>query len=169
MFRNVHWPMFLKNGLIAAIMYCIPVFIFIKQSLFQDAWVLYLGNFLFLIVVVLFLVRFNRNRRDNASSVSMFAAGHILTATGIAISCLLCFVLLIIMVPGFLHSGQAEKVLHGQPAQTVDDKTNGLSFMVFANAILGNISCGSFVSIVFPFSLKGDQTKEAVPPKQAEL
>ena len=169
MFRHVHWPVFLKHGLIAAVVYCIPAFVFIKHALFGDAWVLYLGNFLFLIVVVVFLIRFNDKRKDNASSVSMFAAGHLVTAIGVVISCVICSILLILLVPGLLHPGQTEKILRGTPANSIHDKTNGLAFMVFANAVIGNISTGSFVSIVFPFSLKGDQTTERVPSKQAEL
>lgn len=169
MFRNIHWPVFLKHGLIAAIVYCVPVFVFIKHALFGDAWVLYLGNFLFLIVVVVFLIRFNDKKNDNASSVSMFAAGHLVTAIGIVMSCLICFILLVLLIPGLLHSGQTEKILRGTPANSIHDKTNGLAFMVFANAIIGNIATGSFVSIVFPFSLKSDQTTEKVTPKQVEL
>jgi len=169
MFRHVHWAVFLKNGLIAAIVYCIPVFVFIKHALFGDTWLLYLGNFLFVTIVVLFLVRFNRKRKENATSVSMFMIGHLLTAIGIVFSCLICFILLILLIPGFLHSGQTEKILKGLPANSIHDRTNGLAFMVFANSVIGNFFTGAFVSLVFPFSMKEDPTTDKVAHKQAEL
>jgi len=169
MFRNVHWSLLLKNGLIAAFLYCIPVFFFIKDARFQETWVLYLGNFLFVTVVVWFLVWFNRRRKENKTSISMFLAGHLLTAVGIAYSLLFCFILLIILIPGFLHTGQTEKILKGLPANSIHDRTNGLAFIVFANAFIGNFFMGAFVSLVFPFSMKEDPTTSNVSPKQTRV
>jgi hypothetical protein len=99
----------------------------------------------------------------------MLAAGHITTVMGILIACLLSFILVLVFVPGFLHAGTANKIMTGAPASTVKGKTNGLAFMLFTDAIFGNVVAGSFASIMFPFVLKRDQTKEKVPPKQAEL
>jgi uncharacterized membrane protein len=169
MSRRIYWPMYLKFAALAAIVYCIPVIFFLRGGDYTDAWLLYIGNFLFLFPIMLFLFRFNWQRKQNASSVSMLSAGHITTAIGVIMSCILCLILMLIMVPGYLQSGTADKVLQDAPANMVDDKTNGLSFMVFADAIFGNVSTGSFISIIYPFSLKRDQTKEKVPRKQAEL
>jgi hypothetical protein len=99
----------------------------------------------------------------------MLAAGHIATVAGIVIACLLCFILVLVLVPGYLQAGTADKVLTSAPANTVKDKTNGLSFMLFMNAIIGNVVAGSAASIIYPFTLKRDQTKEKVPQKQAQL
>lgn len=161
---------YLIYGLLGAVVYCIPVTVFLSNPDFSQGWLLYLGNLLFLFAIVAFLYAFNRKRSENAATLAMLTAGHIATLIGIVISCLLAFILLVIMVPGYLGPGEAEKVLTGEPANTTDDKTRGLSFMVFATAIIGNLSTGSFVSIVFPFAMKADQTREKVPRrKQAEL
>jgi hypothetical protein len=102
--------------------------------------------------------------------MAMLASGHIATLMGVIIACLLAFILQVIMVPGYLSSGTTDKVLTGEPANMVYDKTRGMSFMVFVTATIGNFSAGSFVSIIFPFALKADQTRERVPRKnQAEL
>lgn len=147
---------YLVYGLLGAIVYCIPVAVFLSDPGFRNAWLLYLGNLLFLFAIVAFLFRFNKKRSENASSLVMLAAGHIATAAGIIISCILAFLLLVILVHG------ADDVL--------SDKTRGINFMVFATAIIGNLSTGSFVSIVFPFALKADQTREQVPRReQGEL
>jgi hypothetical protein len=73
------------------------------------------------------------------------------------------------MIPGLYHSGTPDKILTGEPANSVPDKARGLLYMIFFNAVMGNVSTGIFVCILFPFTLKGDQTKEKVPPKQAEV
>jgi hypothetical protein len=161
---------YLFYGLLGAVVYCIPVVVFLSDPEFRHAWLLYLGNLLFIFAIVAFLFQFNKKRSENAGTLAMLAAGHIATVAGVVISCLLAFLLLVFMVPGYLEPGTTEKVLTGQPANTVYDKTRGLSFMVFATAIIGNVSAGSFVSIIFPFAMKADQTRERVPRrKQAEL
>jgi hypothetical protein len=168
-FKKFHWQHYLPYAIAAAIVYCIPVAFYLNRASFGEAWLLYLGNFLFLTVIVSFLFSFNRRRDKNASAITMLAAGHITTAIGIVTAVVLCFILLLVFVPGFLHSGTTEKVLQKAPANTVKDKTGGLSFMMFADAVIGNLVVGSFASFMFPFTLKRDQTKEKVSPRQAEL
>ena len=161
---------YLIYGLLGAVVYCIPVTIFLSDPEYTQGWLLYLGNLFFLFAIVAFVYNFNKKRSENAGTLVMLAAGHIATLMGIIISCILAFVLLVIMVPGYLEPGTTGKVLTGEPANTVYDKTRGLGFMVFATAIIGNLSAGSFVSIIFPFALKADQTREKVPRRnQAEL
>jgi len=169
MFKHIHWTHYLLHAVIAAILYVIPVAVFIGDTTYSNTWLLYLGNALFMIVIAAFLFRFNGRRGKNASSMSMFAASNITSVMGILIACLLCFILITIMIPGLFQAGPPDKVLRGAPANTVQDKTKGLLWMVFGNAIIGNVSTGFFVSMIFPFALKGDQTKEEVSPKQKEL
>jgi hypothetical protein len=167
--KKIHWQHYLSYAIPAAIIYCIPVTFYLIRANYSSAWLLYLGNLLFLFTICTFLFSFNRRRQQNASTVTMLTAGHITTVMGIVIACLLCFILLLILVPGLLHAGPAEKVMSGAPASTVKGKTNGLAFMLFTDAIFGNVVAGSSASIIFPFVLKRDQTREKVPRKQAEL
>jgi hypothetical protein len=167
--KQIHWKHYLIYAMAAAIVYCIPVALYLIRATFTQAWLLYLGNFLFLIVVIVFLFSFNRQRGQNASTVSMLVAGHITVVMGIIVACILGFILLVIFVPGYLDAGTTEKVLSNAPANTIKDKTEGLSFMLFANALIGNVSAGSAACIIFPFTLKRDQTHEKVPHQQAEL
>jgi len=168
MFKRIHWRQYVPFAVIAAIVYCIPVFFFIREANYTQSWLLYVGNFLFLFVIVAFLVSFNRKRNENAGSVTMVAAGHITTIMGILSALVLSALLLVIFIPGIFHA-EAGKVLQNAPANTEHGNTNGLVFKVFANAIVGNMATGSFVSIMLPFTLKGDQTKESTPRQQREL
>lgn len=159
---RTHWSFYLRFAILAAIVYCIPVLFFLRDATYKEAWLLYVGNFLFLFPVLLLLVQFNRQHKENTSSIAMLKAGSLVTVTGIVVSCLLCLLLILMMVPGYLHAGPTQKLLENKPANMINDKTNGLSFMVFANAVVGNISTGLFIAILFAFSLKSDQTKESV-------
>ena len=155
--------------MIAAILFSIPVFFFLKGISWSQSWLLYLGNALFMVVVAVTLVLFNRQWKSNASSTSMVLAGVIVTVLGIIISCLICVLLLSIMIPGLYHSGTPDKVLTGEPANAVPDSARGPVYMVLFNATMGNICTGIFICIIFPFTLKSDQTKEKTQPNQPDV
>jgi uncharacterized membrane protein len=169
MFKNPHWTRYLAYAVTAAIIYSLAVAFFLQDSTYSESWLLYLGNALFMVVIVLFLFSYNRRREKNARSMAMLKAGFVTSTMGVIISCLLCFILLSIMIPGLFHSGTPDKVLTGEPVNTVPDKTHGMLFMIFGSAIIGNLAVGMFVCIIFPFTLKGDQTKENVSSEQAEI
>lgn len=169
MFKHIHWTRYLVFSILAATLYAIPVAVFISDATYSKAWLLYLGNALFMITIAAFLFRFNRQRGKNASSMTMLKAANITSVLGILIACLLCFILIAIMIPGLFHPGPPDKTLQGAPANTIQDKAHGLLWMVFGSATIGNVVTGFFVSMIFPFALKADQTKESASPKQKEL
>jgi len=167
--KKSHRSLYLIYGILAAIAYCLPVIIFIKRADYTSSWLLFSGCLLFLFSIALFLIQFNKRRNENASTGTMLAAGLIATATGVIISVLLSFILILFFVHGFLNEPVPDRVLHAEPSNVIKDKTEGLAFMIFMAATVGNFSAGSFVTILFPFSLKKDQTKEKVSGKQSEL
>lgn len=170
MFKGIRVRPYIVHSLVAALVYCVPLIFFLRSSDYTQAWLLYLGNFLFLLVIMYFLFVFNARREENAGTLVMLTASTITTVMGTIMSVILGLILLSIFVPGLFASGTPDKVLVNEPANTVNDKTHGLIFMVLANSIIGNISCGLFVAIIFPFALKGDQRREKTPKrKQAEL
>jgi hypothetical protein len=170
MLKGTNLKPYIAYSLIAAMVYIIPVIFFLKAADYTRAWLLYLGNFLFLLAIAFFLFSFNRKRERNAGTLVMLTATSIATVIGTALAFILSLGLLFIFVPDLFQPGTTERALAGAPDNSVLDKTNGLMFMVLANSLVGNISCGHFVAIIFPFAMKGDQTKEKVPKrKQAEL
>jgi hypothetical protein len=170
MFKGTNIKPYLGYSFAAALLYSLPVIIFLKDADYREAWLLYLGNFLFLAMIVFFIFRFNSRRDQNAGTMVMLTATSITTVLGTVMAVLIDLLLLLIFVPGILQAGTPDKILMEAPGNTVTDKTEGLVFMLLANAIIGNVSIGLFVSIIFPFTLKSDQTREKVPKrKQAEL
>ncbi|MET0299950.1 MAG: hypothetical protein ABW036_09315 [Flavitalea sp.] len=170
MFKGINVKPYIIHAAMAALLYCLPVIFFLKYADYTLTWILYVGNFLFLLVIALFLFTFNRRRDENAGTLVMLTASCITTVLGTIISVVLALVLLVIFIPGLFQSGVPDKILENGPAASILDKSEGLIFLVITNAIIANAVCGVFVSIIFPFAMKGDQTKEKVPKrKQAEL
>jgi heme/copper-type cytochrome/quinol oxidase subunit 2 len=162
MFQKIHLPTNLLFGAIAAIAYCIPMFYFVHTSSYSESWVLYLGNFLFMIAIGAYMAVLNRRKAENANTHLAVFSGHVTTVIGIVISCIVCFIALSIYVPGLLSSDTTGKVLEQSPAQAQNGRTEGLVLLLFMNAIIGNVSAGSFVSIIMPYTMKRNQTRERV-------
>lgn len=160
MFKKEYLSSYLTFSILAAIAFCIPMIIFVSSDNFRSAWWLYVGNILFLLSIVFFMLSFNRKKGEDASTQTMVAAGHITTALGIIISLIVAVAALLIFVPDIFNSGQSDAVLENAPSQTGNGKTHGLVLMLFMNTIVGNLVAGSFPSIILSYTAKKDQTKD---------
>lgn len=160
MFKKEYLSSYIKWGLISAIAFCIPMIIFVKSDDYTATWLLYLGNVLFLISIAMCMLAFNKDQRENASTQTMMAAGHMTTIFGIVISCIVAAVALAIFIPDLFSSGVSDKALGDAPSQTGTGKTHGLILFVFMNATIGNFCGGSFSSILIPYSARKNQTKD---------
>jgi hypothetical protein len=163
-FKKVDLISTLVAGAAGAILFCIPVVYYILSGDYQKSGWLYIGSFLFMIVMWVHTIRESKKRENNESTVALVFASLMATIAGIIFSCLLCLLLLILLVPGYLQPGEADKVLAEAPANIIKDKTDGLSFSVFMAAIVINFSVGSFTAIILPFYLKKNQTRDSRTP-----
>jgi hypothetical protein len=160
MFKKQYITSYLIYGLLAAIAFCIAAAFYLRTPEFRDTWLLFLGNALFLVVISVYILLVNRKNNENASTQNMNAAGHIVTIVGVLLSSIICFILLMLFVPDLFSAGATDTVLEDSPAQTRGGKTDGLVFMLFMNAIIGNFAAGSFASIILPYAAKRDQKKD---------
>jgi F0F1-type ATP synthase membrane subunit a len=164
MFKKVDFRRAIVTGLIAAILFCIPVAIFIKAADYTRSWLLYMGSFLFLAVSFYHTLKENAKRGQNESTVALVFVSHVTTVIGVLFSTLFCFILLSILVPGYLAPGTKGTVMALEPAQMDVDNTDGLSFAVYMAATIINFSVGSFAGIVLSFYAKQNQTKDSREP-----
>lgn len=160
MFKKEYLSSYLIFGILSAILFCIPMIIFVSSAKFSSTYWLYVGNVLFLLSIIFFMLSFSKKKGEDASTQTMVAAGHITTAVGIIISIIAAVVALLIFVPDIFNSGQSDSVLQNAPSQTGTGKTHGLVFMLFMNTIIGNLVAGSFPSIILSYTAKKDQTKD---------
>jgi heme/copper-type cytochrome/quinol oxidase subunit 2 len=163
MFKNLKVLPLVKYGLLAAVLFSIPMIFFIRESTFSQSWLLYLGNFLFMLSVAGYMIYFSERKNENASTTSHLITGHVVTVIGVIVALIVSLIAIFLFVPGIFQSGQADQVLERAPAQEQGRKTDGLIFMVLMNAVVGNVSTGSFVSIILSYYQKRDQTKEGIP------
>lgn len=158
--KNGYVALYFKYSLACAILFCIPMFIFLNDQTYTQTWLLYLGNGLFLCGVFVFMVFFNNRKNENASTQTMMAAGHVVTIMGIIISLIVAFIGVLIFVPSAFGMGNSNNDLLNAPRAMTRESNNGLLFILFADTILGNITAGSFASIITSYSYKRDQAKD---------
>lgn len=164
MFKKIDIRSALVSAIVAAVLFCIPVCIYICNAVYTQSWLLYTGSFLFVIVIWVHTLRDNGKRGENESTAALIFASHVATAMGILLASFFSFLLLALLVPDYLDSGMADKVLTNQPANTIHDKTNGLSFQVFMAATIINFCVGSFAGIILPFYSKRNQDRDSKEP-----
>ena len=156
MFKNHSVKSYLVYSVCAALLYSIFAYLFIRNQIFNSSWLLYIGNALFACCVAVFIILFNKKRKENASTATMIVAGHIVTITGIIIACIICLFLFLLM-SDISHPLQQADVLNNAPPQMESGKRNQFLLSLFLNAIIGNLSFGAFTSLIISYSVKRDQ------------
>jgi len=152
MFKSSLLKFYMGFGVAAALVYCIPEYFFIVEADYTRTVLLYLGNFLFMLVIGAFLFYIRRLKQSDFHTLDLIIAGQKQVLRSVAITVILSFLLLLVLVPGLLE-GVPGKWIVNKPANTIHDKTNGLDFMVLVNAALGNFLTGSFAGIILPPSI----------------
>lgn len=151
---------YLKYSIVAAILYLVSVAIFLYMDNYTQTYILYIGNVVFALVIVVFILNFNKKRDKNASTKMMIAAGHITTVAGVLMSIVGVFILLAIMKPiGYATVSQTTNEL-AKPTPGLEGNGHALLFVLLMDAIFGNVGAGSFISFLLPNTAKQDQKGE---------
>lgn len=148
---------YFKYSVLPAIIASVPVLFFIKDASYSQTWLLYLGDAIFLFSMIVIIVMLSKRSGYNAATGSLLIAGHAITVFAIVLICLITFLLLLFFVPGLLHTGNTQKELMNTPTNTVYDKTHGMMFILFVNAVVGTFAAGSFASLIMSYTTKREQ------------
>jgi hypothetical protein len=164
MLRKVNIRSTVISALIGGVLFAVPTYFFIRSQAYEQAWLLYLGNFLFFIEAWRHTLKENKLRRENESTVALVFISHVATIAAIVVACILSFILLALMVPGFIGATDPQQGMIGEPANTIQGKTDGLAFKVFFAAVVINFSVGSFAGLILPFYSKRNQVRDSKDP-----
>ena len=157
MFRKHDLLSYLRFAIVPVLLYSIIAIIFLWKSAFQATYILYIGNMLFGVSIAVFIWLLNKKGGENESTGRMIFAGHITAVMAILIICIMD-VILIYSIPsnitGVIQASSPE--LQASPPQ-LGHLNRGIFILLFMNTIVGNISTGSFMSIIFPYIIKRNQ------------
>lgn len=148
------------TAIIIAAISSIPMIYFVKSGRYENIWLLYLGDSIFLFCMIGITAYINKTKRNDAPTGSMLVAGHWITFLATITVCIITFIVLWIYIPDIFSPGLTNKSLAAQPTNMVEDKTGGLLYILFGHAILATFSAGSFATIITAYTIKKDQTKD---------
>lgn len=160
-----HLKDYLTYGSISAVAFIIPVIFILSYHKYENLYLLFLGSFLFMVVIFYHNLKLSRRPYDEQRSVSMLIAAHLTVITGIIISVILVIILFFIFFPHPFTTVPQAQVLKDVPRSFHEDEPIKLLGMLLVETIVGNIATGSFISIMTSYTAKLNQTKD----KQASL
>lgn len=146
-------------SIITAVLSSLPMLYFIRSSRYQDIWILWIGDMIFLLSMVVITYYLNRNKAANATTGSMLIAGHTITAISTVLLCIILFVALSVIDPSIYDSSKTN-IIRNEPSWLSGDKNDGMFLILFAHAVLVTFGAGSFASLVTSYTIKGNQTKD---------
>ncbi len=144
---------FYKYAIAPAFLYAIPVLFFIREDIYNDTWLLYLGNGIFLVCMFILGAIYNSKKNTN---ISITYNGWVITIIGIIFSCILIILLLILFDPSAFNINLNSGALQHTPAAMSHRTSFGLFFVLFASAIIGNLCAGTFATLIAKGALAKD-------------
>ncbi|MEP6746132.1 MAG: hypothetical protein ABJB86_00320 [Bacteroidota bacterium] len=121
--------------------------------IYSEAYILYVGNFLFAAVIGIFIGWFYKKHESDIGTIRLVVVGAKTAVAGIIIACILCLLMLFIFVPQIFRPESVSHIqLQRSPAQFAG-KNQGFGAILFLNVILGNAGASFFISLLIPFSV----------------
>jgi len=143
----------MKFAIAAAIVYCIPVYFYIRHMAYEESYILYVGNFLFAAVIGVFVAWFYKKHERDIGTIRLVVIGAKTAVAGIVAAFIMILLLLLIFTPEIFRPESVSHLsLQGSPAQ-LSGKNHGFGKILFLNALLGNAGASFFISLLIPFSV----------------
>ena len=137
--------------------------VYVRRQSFVSSWLLFPGNMLFGIGSAIFMLRHVQHHREGKSSGSTITLGYFVTIDGVVLSCLFSFIALLIIVPEATGAASDPQIFQHAPTQMQDGSSNGFVTVLFMTSIIGNVSVGSFITIILAYTAKRKQTTDKEP------
>lgn len=159
-FNRQHVKEYLSYGFLAAVLYLIPVFVFLSNKNYEDFYFLYIGVGLFMFTIFFYALRLVNRPYDRKRAVSMLIAGNLATIVGVAIASIMVIVSFFFFYPNVFSVTPTDSLLQHTPTAVQPERPSGLLFMMMLLTIFANASVGSFVSVVTAYVGKKNQTRD---------
>src|SRR4051812_16509067 len=147
-------------GIIAAIVYLLPTLYLLIENKYQNLYLLYVGNALFMGVIFYYNFYLIGHPYDGKRAVSMLSAGFLATVVGTIISAIAVVISMFIFFPDLFSAHPPAEVLAHANSEARTQYPSGFLFMVLLDVILGNASVGLFASILTSYVNKRNQTED---------
>jgi hypothetical protein len=135
-----------KFSLLCAVAYCVPVCFFLANETYTNLWVLYLGNVLYVMFILVSGIFVTKKLNDSPSFNIMITSGAKVIFSSILIICIFLAIILLI-----------DKYSFGGVVKAAPDKTDSLYYMLPLDAILANCLIGFFGVVLGASAIRQNQ------------
>ena len=160
MFDKQHIREYFIYGSIAALLYMIPVWFFLKNNAFQNLYLLFVGSLLFMFCIFFYAYKLIYRPYPSRKAVAMLTAGNLASMVGVAISVILVLISVFLFFPHLIKEVPHNQVLSGSPVTLQPDRPIGLLGTILLVTIIGNIAVGSFISIITAYAGRSRRIKD---------
>ena len=167
LYNRRHIREYMYYGLLAAIAYIIPVWVFFFFLDYNLTGIIYFGSALFMFVIMRYSFRLSRRRPEYKSTWMMIIASHFAVLTGIVFSVIFTTILCFIYIPGFLTFG-SDNVLKDAPSG-LNNQNWSLLMLLYVCATIENFGAGGFIAVLGPYVFKLNQTKDKSAQLESEV
>ncbi|HEX7691281.1 MAG TPA: hypothetical protein VF408_02770 [Sediminibacterium sp.] len=163
LFNRYHLREYIIFGGAGALLYSATIWYFLARARYADSWIVFIGNGLFMLMIIWYALRLTTRRNDYKSVWKMLMAGHLAALVGITFCVIFCMILCFIYIPGFMSGDSKDAFLQKAPeGMNVDN--SGTLLQIFLPATIGNFGSAAFMSLVISYVLKPNQTKDKAAP-----
>jgi len=155
-----HITDYLLYGAIAAILYLVFLALHLRESDYESAYLVYIGNAAFGCAIFFYNMKLIKRPYDNQRAMTMLVSAHLASLVGTILSVVFGALLIYFFQPGAFSSNAPNELITNAPSQTQLERPSGWLFMICINALLINFAVGSFVSIMVSYAGKRNQTKD---------
>lgn len=159
-FNRQHLREYVSYGFLAALLFAIPVVLFLARHNYEDFYFVYIGICLFMFAIFFYALRLVNRPYDRKRAVSMLIAGHLATLCGVAFAAIMVIAVFFFFYPAVFSITPTESLLRDAPTAVQPEHASGLLFMVMLLTLFGNTAVGAFVSVITAYVGKKNQTRD---------
>ncbi|HMG82245.1 MAG TPA: hypothetical protein VK559_04350 [Ferruginibacter sp.] len=159
-FDKQHITEYFLFGLLAAVVYTIPVIFFLHSDKYENFYYLYIGSGLFMGAIFYHTYRLVDRPYDKSRAVSMMLSGLLTTVVGVIIASILVSISVFVFFPDLFSTQPVINMVQGAPIVAQPKYPVNLLVMILGVTIIMNTLIGAFVAVMTSYATKRDQTQD---------
>lgn len=161
MSKRVNLSLYLTYSSLCAMVYSVPLVFLLINKLFENLWLLFLGNSLFFLVVLFSIIHINNKLYQNGNLGTLVLSGIYVTLASIVMIAVIAIVLYISFDLSSLRTTGDPEALHDVSNISTDQgNASNLLFMILVSGLFVNFLVGAFASFVASATAKRRQSTE---------
>ncbi len=155
-FDSRHITQYIFYGLIAAIGFTIPIWVYLSKANYGNAYLPILGSIIFVIIIVIHSIKLTQKAIFFKSNERLLIPSFMPVFMGVLLSVIFCLILCFIYIPDFMTGHSSETYLKTAP-EGMNLKNTGILIGIFLPATIVDLGVGIFVSVIIPVIMKVDK------------